>query len=42
MRDGPLIMVRSTRGGRLYHCRLNPDTGEIYDHSGPHQIPYEL
>ena len=28
--------------GKFAHRRLNPDTGETYDHPGPHQIPYEL
>ncbi len=36
------VMVRSARVGKFAHRRLNPDTGETYDHPGPHQIPYEL
>ncbi len=36
------IMVRSARVGEFAHRRLNPDTGETYDHPGPHQIPYDL
>ena len=36
------VMVRSARVGKFAHRRLNPDTGETYDHPGPHQIPYDL
>lgn len=36
------VMVRSARVGKFAHRRLNPDTGETYDHPGPHQIPFEL
>ena len=36
------VMVRSARVGKFAHRRLNPDTGETYDHPGPHQIPYNL
>ena len=36
------VMVRSAPVGKFAHRRLNPDTGETYDHPGPHQIPYEL
>ena len=36
------VMVRSTRVGKFAHRRLNPVTGKIYDHPGPHQIPYSL
>ena len=36
------VMVRSARVGKFAHRRLNPDTGDTYDHPGPHQIPYEL
>ena len=36
------VMVRSARVGRFAHRRLNPGTGETYDHPGPHQIPYEF
>ena len=36
------VMVRSARVGQFAHRRLNPDTGETYDHPGPHQIPYSL
>ena len=36
------VMVRSARVGQFAHRRLNPDTGETYDHPGPHQVPYGL
>ena len=36
------VMVRSAGVGKFAHRRLNPDTGETYDHPGPHQIPYDL
>ena len=36
------VMLRSARVGKFAHRRLNPVTGEIYDHPGPHQIPYSL
>ena len=36
------VMVRSARVGKFAHRRLNPETGEAYDHPGPHQIPYDL
>ena len=36
------VMVRSAGVGKFAHRRLNPDTGETYDHPGPHQIPYNL
>lgn len=36
------VMVRSAGVGKFAHRRLNPDTGETYDHPGPHQIPYQL
>ena len=36
------VMVRSAGVGKFAHRRLNPDTGETYNHPGPHQIPYEL
>ena len=36
------VMVRSARVGKFAHRRFDPDTGRVYDHPGPHQIPYEL
>ena len=36
------VMVRSARVGKFAHRRFDPDTGRIYDHPGPLQIPYEL
>jgi predicted metal-dependent enzyme (double-stranded beta helix superfamily) len=36
------VMVRSARVGKFAHRRLNPGTGETYDHPGPAQIPYNL
>lgn len=36
------IMVRSAKVGTFSHRRFSPETGLIYDHPGPHQIPYEL
>ena len=36
------VMVRSAKVGKFAHRRLNPDTGETYDHPGPHQVPYKL
>ena len=36
------VMVRSARVGKFAHRRFDPDTGRIYDHPGPHQIPYKL
>ena len=36
------VMVRSARVGRFAHRRFDPDTGRVYDHPGPRQIPYEL
>ena len=36
------VMVRSARVGKFAHRRLNPDTGDTYDHPGPLQIPYRL
>ena len=36
------VMVRSVRVGKFAHRRLNANTGETYDHPGPHQIPYQL
>ena len=36
------VMVRSARVGKFAHRRLNPDTGDMHDHPGPHQIPHEL
>ena len=36
------VMVRSARVGKFAHRRFDPDTGHVYDHPGPHQIPYKL
>ena len=36
------VMVRSAGVGTFAHRRLNPDTGDTYDHPGPHQIPHGL
>lgn len=36
------VMVRSARVGKFAHRRFDPDTGRVYDHPGPHQIPYKL
>lgn len=36
------VMVRSARVGKFAHRRFDPDTGRVYDHPGPRQIPYEL
>lgn len=36
------LMVRSARVGKFAHRRFDPDTDRVYDHPGPHQIPYEL
>ena len=36
------VMVRSAGVGKFAHRRLNPDTGETYNHPGPRQIPHEL
>lgn len=36
------VMVRSARVGKFAHRRLDPDTGRVYNHPGPHQIPHKL
>lgn len=36
------VMVRSARVGKFAHRRFDPGTGRVYDHPGPHQIPYDL
>ena len=36
------VMVRSAGVGKFAHRRLNPDTGETYNHPGPRQIPHDL
>ena len=36
------VLIRIAWVDRFAHRRLNPDTGETYDHPGPHQISYKI